>query len=158
MAYSCSVSAQPLLKLSNPSSHFPSSLPPGKHRLFISSTTAHVDPSPTSTHRSHLGTKNLILPLLAGPRTQFSVHPSAHMIPFPLVLLVYEWILTWEFLDFVCVAIRSLHRENMVQWEGRLLIRPIKRNSHGLQLYSRMLFSELCLLFDVEAWELRALS
>lgn len=52
----------------------------------------------------------------------------------------------WDFLDFVFVDIRLLHRENMVQGEGKLIqflrIRPIKRNSHGLLLYSRMLLSD----------------
>lgn len=86
MAYSCSISAQPVLKFkasnSNPNSRVPPSLPPSKHRPFFSSTTAHVDPSPMLTKKSHLRTKKLILPILAGPRTRFSVDPSAHMTLF----------------------------------------------------------------------------
>ncbi|KAK4771952.1 hypothetical protein SAY86_013727 [Trapa natans] len=73
MASSCSVIAQPLLKLkasnSNPNLHIPP-LTRCKHRPFFPSTT---DPYPLLTNKSHPRTKNLILPLLSGPRTRFSV-------------------------------------------------------------------------------------
>ncbi|PKI32712.1 hypothetical protein CRG98_046886 [Punica granatum] len=72
-----SASAQTLLKLkpssSSPNPQFPAFLKPTKHQPFISSTTAHVDPSHPLTDRSHFRAKNPIFTLLPGPRTQFSV-------------------------------------------------------------------------------------